>query len=109
MTAANSTRARTRVLSTSNAARSTLLLLAGAVCLLAVSGSSTPRGKSPWVTFATVDGAAAYTPAASEAACRAAQADPAVICLSASDLRPVPARHPVVDVQIVAEAAIPNR
>jgi hypothetical protein len=96
------TRANTAAKSTTNSLRSTALLLAAALGLAIVGAPSASQGQSRWVTVAAADGAAIYTSSTSETACRAAQADAAVICLSGNDMRQVR------DEQVVAQATIPT-
>jgi hypothetical protein len=89
--------------STSSGLRPTTLLLAAALGLAAVGAHTMPQGQSRWVTVAAADGAAIYTASTSETACRAAQADASVICLSGNDMRQVR------DEQVVAQATISTR
>jgi hypothetical protein len=89
--------------STTNSLRPTTLLLAAALGLAAVGAHTMPQGQNRWVTLAAADGAAIYTASTSETACRAAQADAAVICLSGNDMRQVR------DEQVVAQATISAR
>jgi hypothetical protein len=83
------TEVNTAAKSTSNGLRATTLLLAAALGLAAIGAHSNPQGQHRWVTAASAEGAVVYTASASEAACRAAQADTSVICLSGNDMRPV--------------------
>jgi hypothetical protein len=75
--------------STSNSLRTTALLIAAAVGLAAIGAPSMSHGQSRWVMASSADGATIYTSSTSETACRDAQADAAVVCLSGSDMRQV--------------------
>ena len=99
----NSARASVNDNAGSNGARLHTLLIMGALCLVAVGAQSIPQGKSTWVTLTAVDTSVTYAPAASEAACRSAQADPSVFCLTGSDLRSIG------DERLVAQASIQGR
>ena len=83
------TEANTAAPSTSNGLRPTTLLLAATLALAALAAQSMPHGAYRWVTASTVDGSVVYTAAASEAACRAAQADGSAACLNGGDMRQV--------------------
>jgi len=89
--------------STSTRLRATTLLIVGALACVAIAAQSAPHGASRWVTLATADGSVVYTPASSEAACRAAQSDAAVACLDGQDMRQVR------DDQVVAQATLSTR
>ncbi len=64
-------------------------LIVGALAFVAIAAHSMPQGPTRWVTLATADGSVVYTPASSEATCRAAQSDAAVACLDGRDMRQV--------------------
>jgi len=82
--------------SSSNSLRTTALLIAAAVGLAAIGAPSMSQGQSRWVTASSADGATLFTASTSETACRAAQADASVVCLSGKDMRQVS------DAQVVA-------
>jgi hypothetical protein len=89
--------------STPKTVRNTVLLMAMAAGLSVLSAHAIPDNQAKWMTVTASDAVVAYTPVTSENACRAAQTDPAVICLSGSDMRPV------ADQQVMAQAAVAVR
>jgi hypothetical protein len=76
--------------------RPTTLLVAGALCLIALGAQAIPQSHGRWIVLSSHDGSMAYAPVATETACRAAQADAAVICVSGSDMRSI------ADEQVIA-------